>query len=167
MSTAVAAYIGLGSNLDDPAARIRDALERLAAAPGVDAIAASGLHGSRPMGPPDQPDFVNAVARLQTTLTAHALLDRCQAIERAAGRSRDGVRWGPRTLDLDLLLHGDQRIDDARLQVPHPGIAQRAFVLVPLAEIAPELVIPGHGRVGDLVGARDVSTVWPLAEDRA
>ena len=140
------AYIGLGSNLEDPRAQVVRALAELAEVSGSRLLAQSSLYRTPPMGPAGQPDYVNAVAALETTLAPHALLDALQAIERRHARLRD-VRWGPRTLDLDLLTYGALQLHDARLTVPHPGIASRAFVLVPLAEIAPTLDIPGLGPV--------------------
>ena len=163
MTDPVQAYVALGSNLDDPLEQVIGALEALSALPGTRVTARSTLYGSRPMGPSDQPDYVNAVARLDTTLSPHELLAQLQQIEDRAGRERSGVRWGPRTLDLDLLLHGDARSDDERLTLPHPGIAERAFVLVPLAEIAPELILPGRDEtVERLAGRVDRSGLWPL-----
>lgn len=103
------------------------------------------------MGPADQPDYINAVAELSTELSPHALLDALQAIEQQHGRTRQGQRWGPRTLDLDILLYSDQQINDVRLQVPHPGIAMRSFVLYPLAEILPGCDIPGMGSLQALL----------------
>jgi 2-amino-4-hydroxy-6-hydroxymethyldihydropteridine diphosphokinase len=103
------------------------------------------------MGPADQPDYINAVAALDTALSAHELLSAMQAIEHRHGRTRSGERWGPRTLDLDLLLYGMDQIHDATLIVPHPGLCERNFVLYPLYEIAPRLLLPGLGRLGDYV----------------
>ncbi len=137
--------MGLGSNLDDPVRQVRAGLAALAALEQTELAACSQLYRSAPMGPPGQPDYINAVARLHTRLAPETLLDALQAIEARAGRDRSGERWGPRTLDLDILLYTDRRIDSARLQVPHPGIAARNFVLYPLAELAPDLDIPGLG----------------------
>lgn len=164
MSPATAAWIGVGSNLDGPADRVRAAFYTLATIPGTDFVAASPLYGSAPMGPADQPDYVNAVVHLRTTLEPHALLDALQRLEAEAGRERAGERWGPRVLDLDLLLFGDRRIDDARLRVPHPGIAERVFVLRPLADIAPDLEIPGLGRVDELLDQVPEDGLWRLEE---
>ena len=135
-------YVGLGSNLDDPQTQVRRALVALAALPDTRCTAVSGLYRTPPMGPPGQPDYINAVAALETRLAPHALLDQLQAIERAHARVR-AERWGPRTLDLDILVYGQQVLADQRLSVPHPGVAERAFVLLPLSEIAPDLSIPG------------------------
>lgn len=147
----VRAYIGLGSNLTDPPAQLRRALEELAALPDSRLAAASGFYRSPPMGPADQPDYLNAAAALDTGLPAPHLLQELQAIEAAHGRRRAGRRWGPRTLDLDLLLYGAARFDAPELTVPHPGLPERAFVLYPLAEIAPGLDVPGHGPLRELL----------------
>ncbi|MEQ8232075.1 MAG: 2-amino-4-hydroxy-6-hydroxymethyldihydropteridine diphosphokinase [Gammaproteobacteria bacterium] len=156
------AYIGLGSNLDDPAAQVRHALRALDDLPGTRRVAASRLYRNPPMGPQDQPDYVNAVAALDTSLAAEALLSELQGLERAQGRVRGGQRWGPRRIDLDLLVYDTARIDRPGLAVPHPGIAERAFVLVPLAEIAPALDIPGHGPIVDLLARVDAHAVVAL-----
>ncbi|MFN2309430.1 MAG: 2-amino-4-hydroxy-6-hydroxymethyldihydropteridine diphosphokinase [Gammaproteobacteria bacterium] len=140
----VSAFIGLGSNLDDPRTQIERALQALSDLPETTCTAHSAMYRSAPMGPQDQPAYINAVARLETGLSAEALLDALQAIEARHGRVR-GLRWGPRTLDLDILLYGSVVSDSPRLQVPHPGLVERNFVLYPLAEIAPDLVIPGLG----------------------
>ena len=143
-------FIGLGSNLAEPKSQIRSAVVTLEQLDNIDVISASSLYSSPPMGPQDQPDYINAVVELQTDLAAHDLLDTLQNIEQQQGRERNR-HWGERTLDLDLLVYGDQVIDDIRLQVPHIGIAERAFVLYPLAEIAAELNLPTLGRVADLL----------------
>lgn len=143
------AYVALGSNLDDPKRQIETAFDLLANLPDTRLIARSSLYRSAPFGPVEQPEFVNAVVGLQTSLGASALLEHLQAIETSQGRVRK-QRWGPRTLDLDLLVYGAQVIDESRLTVPHPGIAERNFVLLPLREIAPELVVPGLGPVADI-----------------
>jgi 2-amino-4-hydroxy-6-hydroxymethyldihydropteridine diphosphokinase len=143
-------YIGLGSNLDDPEAQIGTALQQLADLERGCLLNASSLYCSPPMGPGNQPDYINAVALLRTTLVAEELLDTLLAIELQHARVR-GQHWGPRTLDLDLLLYGQIVINSTRLTVPHPGIAERNFVLYPLAEIAPLLVIPGLGSVQTLL----------------
>lgn len=146
------AYVGVGSNLDGPADQVRRALDALARLPATSLRAVSSLYRNPPMGPPDQPHYVNAVAELDTELDAAGLLASLHAIEAAQGRLRER-RWGARTLDLDLLLLGDQRSDTPGLRLPHPGVANRAFVLVPLAEIAPDLEIPGLGAVTELCSA--------------
>ena len=138
------AYIGLGSNLDEPAEQIKTAIQDIQSIAQSSVVACSSLYKSPPMGPQDQPDYINAVVAVETTLSAHALLDALQAIEQLHGRIRKR-HWGERTLDLDILLFGDHQITDERLKVPHPGLAERAFVVYPLAEIAPDLVVPGVG----------------------
>jgi len=145
------AYIGLGSNLDDPVSQIERAFEHLEGLPGTRVIARSSLYRSAPVGHIEQPDFVNAVISVETTLSAAALLEHLQQIERSQGRTRGEAQWGPRILDLDLLLFGDAEIDDPDLTVPHPGIGARNFVLLPLREIAPGLVIPNLGRLSEQV----------------
>lgn len=138
------AYIALGSNLDDPPAQLRRALTALAALPGCRGLKVSPWYRSDPVGPPGQPDYLNAVARLETRLAPAALLCALQAIENAQGRIRR-ERWGPRTLDLDLLIHGDLVQDDPRLSLPHPRLHLRPFVLYPLADLEPDLTVPGRG----------------------
>jgi 2-amino-4-hydroxy-6-hydroxymethyldihydropteridine diphosphokinase len=148
------AYVGIGSNLRQPLEQVKAAIRALGRLPSSDLLSVSPLYRSAPMGPAGQPDYINAVAALATTLDPGMLLDRLQAIEADHGRIR-GERWGPRTLDLDLLLFGDLVIGTDRLRVPHPGIAERAFVLVPLHDIAPDLHIP---RIGALAGLLDPET---------
>ncbi|BAU76577.1 2-amino-4-hydroxy-6-hydroxymethyldihydropteridine diphosphokinase [Metapseudomonas furukawaii] len=135
-------YIGLGSNLADPVRQLRGALNALAELSDSRLSAVSSFYASDPLGPPDQPRYMNAVACLETTLEPLQLLDALQAIEQSQGRVRKDERWGPRTLDLDILLFGKRRIDEPRLQVPHYHMHARAFVLYPLAEIAAGLVLP-------------------------
>lgn len=144
------AYIGLGSNLDSPARQIDVAFELLAGLPETRLVGRSAMYRSAPFGGVEQPDFVNAVASVETRLQPARLLEELQAIERARGRERGEVRWGPRTLDLDLLVYSDHVIDEPGLSVPHPGIAERNFVLLPLRELAPDLEIPGLGRVSSI-----------------
>lgn len=148
--TPVTAYVGLGANLDDPAAQLRRAFDEIAAMPSVSLLARSPLYKSAPLGPQDQPDYINAVAVLATTLPAAVLLAALRSIELRHGRRRDGTRWGPRTLDLDILLYGDLTQDTPELTLPHPGLHERAFVLYPLHDVAPELEVPGRGKVRDL-----------------
>jgi 2-amino-4-hydroxy-6-hydroxymethyldihydropteridine diphosphokinase len=147
----VIAYLGLGSNLLDPVTQLNCAYETIATLDGVKVLAMSGYYHSSPMGPQDQPDYVNAVLAVATVLPPLGLLHALQAIENEQGRVR-GERWGARTLDLDVLLYGDQCIDLPELIVPHPGLAQRAFVLYPLYEIAPLLHVPGKGDLKGLLG---------------
>lgn len=159
--SAVRAWIGLGSNLEKPAAHLHAALNALADLPRSSPGPVSGLYRSAPVGVTDQPDFCNAVAAVDTALPPLDLMAALQAIEQDHGRERTR-RWGPRTLDLDLLLYGDQCLDEPTLTVPHPRLHERGFVLVPLADVAPDLVVPGAGRVDALaaeVGAPDV-TPW-------
>jgi 2-amino-4-hydroxy-6-hydroxymethyldihydropteridine diphosphokinase len=163
--TATTVCVALGSNLDDPAGQVRRAFAELAALPKTGLVARSRLYRTAPVGPP-QPDYVNAAARLETRLDPDALFDGLLAIEAAHGRVR-AERWGPRTLDLDLLVYGDAVIDTPRLTVPHPQLARRPFVLVPLAEVASDLIVPGLGRVGDLLAACPVEGVVPLGTDDA
>jgi 2-amino-4-hydroxy-6-hydroxymethyldihydropteridine diphosphokinase len=149
----VPAYVGLGSNLDDPPAQLRRALDALAELPRTRLVASSSLYRNPPMGPQDQPDFVNAAAGLLTTLSPDELLAALQAIEDAHGRDRSGPRWGPRTLDLDLLIYGQLTMQTAALTLPHPGLAERPFVLRPLQEIAPDLRLPGGARLATVAAA--------------
>ena len=137
----VNAFIGLGSNLDNPKGHVIQALKELNQLTNSQLLLASKLYLSKPVGPQDQDDFVNAVALISTELDAHALLDELQALEQKHQRVRI-QHWGPRTLDLDLLLYGNQTIHTARLTIPHIEIANRSFVLQPLAEITPELIFP-------------------------
>jgi len=155
-------YVGLGSNLADPRAQVERASRALAALPQTRLVQRSRLYRSAPWGRADQPEFVNAVVALQTELTPREMLEALLKIERAAGRARDATRWGPRVLDLDILMFGDRLIDEPGLHVPHPHLHERAFVLLPLAEIAPDLIVPGHGRVDDLARRIDASTCRPL-----
>ena len=152
-----AAYVALGSNLGDSRRYLSEAIEAMAHLPGTTVAARSRLYRTPPWGMLDQPEFLNAAVQLDTGLSADALLDALLAIERAAGRRRDGERWGPRTLDLDLLHMDGVRLDDPRLTLPHPRIAERAFVLLPLADLAPALELPGQGRVAELLAALDHS----------
>ena len=146
------AYLGLGSNLGDREQTLLAAAEALRSEPGVELVAVSGLIETEPVGLLDQPRFVNGVAVLETTLSARALLEVLLDVERRFGRIREGVpAQGPRTLDLDLLLYGVAEIDEPGLRVPHPRLHERAFVLEPLAELAPGLEIPGRGPVERLI----------------
>ncbi|AHE99129.1 2-amino-4-hydroxy-6-hydroxymethyldihydropteridine diphosphokinase [Thioalkalivibrio paradoxus] len=167
MSAAVVdAYVGIGANLGDPAAQVSGACVRLSRdIPDSRLVACSRRYRNPPMGPQDQPDYVNAVARIRTALAPAELLRELQRIERAFGRRRDGQRWGPRLLDLDILLYGGCVIDAPGLRVPHPGIAERDFVLFPLQELAPELRIPGHGALSELC-SRMASGLVPIDDCR-
>lgn len=150
--TQVRAYVALGSNLGDPLRAVESGFESLAALPGCRLVARSSLYRTAPVGVGRQPDFINAVAALDSTLSPHELLAALLTVEARHGRTRH-VPLAARTLDLDLLLHGDTVLDEPELQLPHPRMHLRAFVLVPLAEIAPELAIPGLGRIPDLLPA--------------
>lgn len=150
------AYIGLGSNLDGPRQQVATAITALQRLPDSVWHGHSPLYRSRPVGPQDQPDYVNAAAAIDTSMEAEALLDVLQAIEQQHGRRRDGERWGARTLDLDLLLYGDQHIDTPRLKVPHPELHRRGFVLRPLYDLNRTLEIPGYGSITGLLA--DVAT---------
>jgi 2-amino-4-hydroxy-6-hydroxymethyldihydropteridine diphosphokinase len=146
------AYIALGSNLGDRERTLLDAVEALRAAPEVEIAGVSGLIDTEPVGLVDQPRFLNGVVALDTTLPPRRLLELLLDVERRFGRSREGVpAQGPRTLDLDLLLYGEEEIDEPGLQVPHPRLHERSFVLEPLAELAPGLEIPGLGEVQALI----------------
>lgn len=144
------AYVGLGSNLQGPVGQLESAFDLLAAIPRTRLTARSALYRSAPFGGIEQPDFVNAAASLLTQLTARQLFAELKEIETRRGRDRGGVRWGPRVLDLDLLIFGDERIDEPDLIVPHPGIADRNFVLLPLLDVAPGLVIAGLGPISHI-----------------
>ena len=146
------AYIGLGSNLQDPGAQVLRAYAALERVPSTRAVSRSPLYRSKPLGPVSQPDFVNAVAGVLTQLGPRALLDELLAVERAFGRPAERERWGPRIIDLDLLVHGRERLQEPGLTLPHPGIVERNFVLYPLADLAPDLDVPGLGRVAELKG---------------
>jgi 2-amino-4-hydroxy-6-hydroxymethyldihydropteridine diphosphokinase len=143
-------YVALGSNLDDPAAQIERAFVALSELRDCKLIARSRRYRTQPLGPQDQPEFVNAAAGLLTTLAPRELLIELKSIERALGRDVPVVRWGPRRIDLDLLVHADAQISESDLVVPHRGLPQRNFVLYPLCDIAPDLHVPGHGRVRQL-----------------
>ena len=156
------AYVGIGSNLNDPATQVQKAFAALQKLPDSGFARCSGLYRSAPMGPPEQPDFVNAVAVVLTQLDPHGLLRELQAIETSHGRQRETPQWGPRIVDLDLLVMGQVIINEKGLVIPHPGIAERNFVLFPLAEIAPGLLVPNMGSVQKLVAA--LGTAGPRIE---
>lgn len=160
------AYIGIGSNLGDPAQQVQQAIATLQQQPGITLLSLSPWYGSSPVGgEPGQPDYVNGVACLATTLPPHALLDTLQHIEQQQGRERL-TRWGARTLDLDLLLYDNLTLADERLTLPHPRLQERGFVLLPLADIAPQLVLPNGACVGSLLAALSPDGTWrlPMAE---
>ena len=145
------AYVGVGTNLGDRAAMIRAAIEQLRLEQGVEVVAVSSIRETDPVGLVEQSRFLNAAVALETELSARELLDRLLGIERRLGRTRAGPRFGPRTIDLDLLVYGDARIDEPGLEVPHPRLHERLFALEPLADLDPDLVVPGRGRLADLV----------------
>jgi len=149
--TVTSAYVGLGANLGNRERAIRRAAEEL----GVARL--STIRETEPWGVVDQPPFLNAVAELHTELTPWALLDRLLDLERALGRVREGPRWGPRAIDLDLLLYGERKIDEPGLTVPHARLHERLFVLEPLAELAPDALVPGRGRVAELLAELESS----------
>jgi 2-amino-4-hydroxy-6-hydroxymethyldihydropteridine diphosphokinase len=147
----VRAYVGLGSNLGDREATIRRAVELLGARPGIEVLAVSTLRETDPVGYEDQPRFLNGVAALEVDLPARGLLDELLAAERELGRDRSREqRWGPRTIDLDLLLYGHETVDEPGLTVPHPRLAERQFVLEPLCELDPDLTLPDGRAVREL-----------------
>lgn len=156
MSAGLVCHVGLGGNVGDAATILRHALVALDGLPQTRLLRASRLYATPAWGVRDQPDFINAVAAIETSLPPHALLQALLALERQSGRRRaaDGSdRWGPRTLDLDILLYGDSRIDTSDLRVPHPHLHERAFALVPLTELDPDIVIPGVGRASTALAA--------------
>ena len=160
MNATTIALVGLGGNLGDAATTLRHAFKELDALPQTRLLRGSKLYRSRAWGRTDQPDFVNAVAMLQTGLDARELLDALLGIEHDAGRERRAdERWGPRTLDLDLLLYGDAVIDEPGLHVPHPHLHERSFALVPLVEIAPDAMIPGIGSARAALAAMEPSDI--------
>ena len=163
MKTMVQACIGLGANLGDASGTLRQAVIALGQREGVTVRRMSRCYRTPAWGREDQPDFVNAVALLETRLPPRALLDLLLAVEADFGRHRiDGERWGPRTLDLDLLLYGDAVIDEPGLRVPHPHLHERAFALVPLLEVMPDARIPGYGDARDAVSVLEMSNIHPL-----
>ncbi len=171
MRAPVHAAVGLGANLGDSIHAVTSAIQALAQLPETELLGASRLYRTPAWGRVDQPDFINAAVLLNTTSTAPALLAQLLEIERNAGRQRGGdtaaLRWGPRVLDLDLLLYGDAVINVSGLRVPHPYLHERAFALVPLAEIAAEMVFPGYGSVGEALRQVDVHGVEAIAVQAA
>ncbi|HUK94716.1 MAG TPA: 2-amino-4-hydroxy-6-hydroxymethyldihydropteridine diphosphokinase [Gaiellaceae bacterium] len=146
------AYVGIGANLDEPERQIESALELLASEDGIEVVAVSTLRWTEPVGYLDQPPFLNGAAAVETALAPRELLERLLAIEQRLGRVRgDGPRFGPRTIDLDLLLYGQETVEEPGLTIPHPRLAERGFALEPLAELDPALEIPGQGSVQALL----------------
>ena len=155
------ACVALGANIGDPAQNIAAGFAALAVLPGTRLVTRSSLYRSAPVGYADQPDFINAVAKIETALAPQALLDALLAIERAHGRVREFPN-APRTLDLDIVLYGDEVVHEPGLTIPHARMLERAFVMVPLAEIAPDAMVPGHGCVRDLAARVDAGSVAQL-----
>ncbi len=158
----ITAYIAVGSNLSDPVEQAQRGIEALHTIPNTKVISVSSLYSSTPMGPQDQPDYINAVVAVTTELTPLQLLDRTQAIELEQGRVRKDERWGPRTLDLDIILYGNEVMDSERLTIPHYGMKEREFVLYPLAEIAPNLTLPDGTELSALLDTieRNGLSIW-------
>jgi 2-amino-4-hydroxy-6-hydroxymethyldihydropteridine diphosphokinase len=147
----VRVYVGLGSNLEDPVAQVLEAVEELEMIPDSILVSRSSLYRGKPMGPADQPDYVNAVVAMDTLLSAENFLQELIRIEDLQGRARDGEKWGPRIIDLDLLMYGKQKINTPDLIVPHPGMHERDFVIIPLSELAGDVNVPGQGRLTALI----------------
>jgi len=156
------AWLGLGSNLQGPAAQLREALDKLARIDGIEILEVSGFYRTPPWGDTQQDDFVNAVAQIETRLAPVPLLKVLQSVENDMGRTRSGRRWGPRVIDIDLLLYGDLQLRTEELELPHPRMHERAFVLVPLCELDAGLRIPGHGLAGEVLQMLDRSGIDPL-----
>ena len=159
----ISSYIGLGSNLDDPQTQLLNALVALNNIPITQLVKYSSFYKTQPLGIVDQPDFINAVVALETDLSAIDLLDHLQSIENQQGRVRNGIPWGPRQLDMDILLYGNDNIDHSRLKVPHPEMCRREFVLFPLHEIAPWVKLPGIGAIEKLLPKMDASKIKKLS----
>jgi len=158
----VKAWLGLGSNMQRPAAQLETALDKLARADGIEVRRVSGFYRTPPWGDEQQDDFVNAVAQIETRLEPETLLKTLQSVEREMGRQRNGRRWGPRIIDIDLLLYGDLQYRSGTLELPHPRMHERAFVLVPLCELDAGLIIPARGSAGDLLQTLDRSGIFML-----
>jgi len=159
----VTAWLSLGSNMGEPAVQLKRALQRLQCAAGIEGLEVSSFYRTPPWGDTAQDDFVNAAVRLDTAHTPQALLRLVQAIENEMGRVRGARRWGPRLIDIDLLLYGGARLDDGDPIIPHPRLHERAFVLLPMAELDPDLEIPGRGGIRDLLERLDSSGIRRLA----
>ena len=155
-------YIGIGSNLNDPVKQVLEAVEELEMIPDTILVERSSLYSGKPMGPADQPDYVNAVVSLDTLLSAEDLHQALTGIEDMQGRDRSGEKWGPRILDLDLLMYGNMAIDTETLTVPHPGMHERDFVMIPLEEIAGNLKIPGQGFIYSLINKCETHSLKKL-----
>ncbi len=162
---AVTTFLGLGSNMGDSRATFRGALEMLSEREAVKVIRASSLYGSKAFGVTDQPDFTNAVVEAETCLSAHDLLRECKAVEQELGR-QVSYRWGPRLIDIDLLLYDNKRIDDPDLRVPHAGLMVRPFVLTPLAEIAPDLKLPNGACASEAAASLGSTDLWVVEDQK-
>jgi 2-amino-4-hydroxy-6-hydroxymethyldihydropteridine diphosphokinase len=149
----VRAFVGIGANLGDREANIRRAVELLGEIDGIEVVAVSALRETKPWGPIEQPAFVNGAVAVETALEPSELLMALLDVERLLGRVRSGERWGPRTIDLDLLLYGERIVDEPGLTLPHPRLHERRFALEPLAELAPDAFVPGRGSVAELLAA--------------
>jgi 2-amino-4-hydroxy-6-hydroxymethyldihydropteridine diphosphokinase len=155
----VIAWLGLGSNLQEPAAQLRLALDKLTQIDGIEILKVSGFYRTPPWGDEQQNDFINAVAQIETSLEPMPLLRALQTVENEMGRTRSARRWGPRVIDIDLLLHGDLQLRTPELELPHPRMHERAFVLVPLCELDASLRIPGRGVAGEVLQTLDCSGI--------
>ena len=144
-------YVGLGANLGPREVTLLRAVDLLAVAPGIEVLAVSQLHETEPVGNTDQPEFLNGAVAIETSLSPRELLDTLLRVEQELGRVHDGERWGPRTIDLDLLVYGDEIVDEPGLRVPHPRLRERRFALEPLVDLEPELEIPGVGKAAELL----------------
>ena len=158
------AWLGLGANLQHPVMQLRQALSDLGKADGIEVLRVSSFYSTPPWGDEHQEDFINAVVQIETSLDSLALLHALQAIENVMGRQRNGRRWGPRVIDIDVLLYGDQVINSTELSVPHPRMHERAFVLVPLVELERGIEIPGWGRAEALLSGLDCDGICRLGE---
>ena len=156
------AWLGLGSNLQQPVSQLKDALGRLGLVEGIEILKASALYRTPPWGDDQQDDFINAVVQIETNLGPIPLLHALQSIENKMGRQRSGRRWGPRLIDIDLLLYGDQRVESEELELPHPRMHERAFVLIPLCELDNTVTIPGHGMAQELLQQLDSCGIFRL-----
>ena len=158
------AWLGLGSNLQQPVSQLKDALGRLGQVEGIEILKASSLYRTPPWGDDQQDDFINAVVLIETNLGPIPLLHVLQSIENKMGRQRSGRRWGPRLIDIDLLLYGDQQFKSEELELPHPRMHERAFVLLPLCELDKTVAIPGHGLAHELLQQLDACGIFRLEE---